>query len=494
MNSKRAKSSGRNGLKKAKMSSIPHVQLNVSPILDDALTAKITQCCANGCEMREGDVEVVTVPFKVVTVDKFLQDATFIEELADELFDLELNAKNNDLYKFHQSGDMFSCDTPAILGITKAFRDTLRPWLKKVTGIELNDEISMSYSKYAYTDVLLCHDDELEGRRIAYIYYLVSPTWCEADGGALDLFNIDPKTGEPAHIEKSLLPKRNRFVFFEVTPASFHQVAEVITEDKIRHSLVGWFNGPPFERPPHYEEPPLSVAPHGFVDEKVLRAWINPLYLSEQLEAEVQRRFCDDSQTQLDFFLTEDRYQAVCEAFSEYNGWVETGPANRRKAFVMPEDAMPEVVREMMAVLSSEAMYLILSNMTGLPLHPLGKFDRDEEDDEEEADPKHRFKIRDWRHGAYTLVHDDMQDISRCVLDLSLFFNADQWRADCGGFTSYIADDEELLTVVPKSNSLSMVYREDGVLKFVKHVNHQMAQVADPSKRHFQDVHLNFVH
>lgn len=80
------------------------------------------------------------------------------------------------------------------------------------------------------------------------------------------------------------------------------------------------------------------------------------------------------------------------------------------------------------------------------------------------------------------------------MLDLSLFFNADQWRADCGGFTSYIADDEELLTVVPKSNSLSMVYREDGVLKFVKHVNHQMAQVTDPSKRHFQDVHLNFTH
>ena len=32
-------------------------------------------------------------------------------------------------------------------------------------------------------DVLLCHDDELEGRRIAYIYYLVPPDWEEKDGG-----------------------------------------------------------------------------------------------------------------------------------------------------------------------------------------------------------------------------------------------------------------------------------------------------------------------
>uniref|UniRef100_A0A1X7URD1 Prolyl 3,4-dihydroxylase TPA1/OFD1 N-terminal domain-containing protein n=1 Tax=Amphimedon queenslandica TaxID=400682 RepID=A0A1X7URD1_AMPQE len=30
--------------------------------------------------------------------------------------------------------------------------------------------------------VLLCHDDELEGRRIAYIYYLVDPSWEKKDG------------------------------------------------------------------------------------------------------------------------------------------------------------------------------------------------------------------------------------------------------------------------------------------------------------------------
>ena len=32
------------------------------------------------------------------------------------------------------------------------------------------------------SDVLLCHDDELEGRRIAFILYLV-PEWSEEDGG-----------------------------------------------------------------------------------------------------------------------------------------------------------------------------------------------------------------------------------------------------------------------------------------------------------------------
>lgn len=43
-----------------------------------------------------------------------------------------------------------------------------------------------------FTDVLLCHDDELEGRRIAFILYLVPP-WLSTDGGSLDLFGTNGK-------------------------------------------------------------------------------------------------------------------------------------------------------------------------------------------------------------------------------------------------------------------------------------------------------------
>ena len=44
-------------------------------------------------------------------------------------------------------------------------------------------------------DVLLCHDDELEGRRIAFILYLVPP-WEKSDGGTLDLYSTDGKSSE----------------------------------------------------------------------------------------------------------------------------------------------------------------------------------------------------------------------------------------------------------------------------------------------------------
>ena len=50
-----------------------------------------------------------------------------------------------------------------------------------------------SHGNFTLSDTLLCHDDELEGRRIAYILYL-TPSWREEDGGTLDLFNTDGKS------------------------------------------------------------------------------------------------------------------------------------------------------------------------------------------------------------------------------------------------------------------------------------------------------------
>ena len=63
--------------------------------------------------------------------------------------------------------------------------------VQDLTGIQLNDSIDLFCGKYRSTDYLLCHDDELEGRRIAFIYYLVQEDWTRADGGTLDLYTTD---------------------------------------------------------------------------------------------------------------------------------------------------------------------------------------------------------------------------------------------------------------------------------------------------------------
>ena len=58
-----------------------------------------------------------------------------------------------------------------------------------MTGIELNEKLALFYAEYRATDHLLCHDDELEGRQVAFILYL-TPGWTAADGGSLDLFAV----------------------------------------------------------------------------------------------------------------------------------------------------------------------------------------------------------------------------------------------------------------------------------------------------------------
>ena len=100
----------------------------------------------------------------------------------------------------------------------------VKDWLQQATGLELSDSMDMFCARYDHTDYLSCHDDELEGRKIAYIFYLVPDAWAADDGGALDLFETDAATGHPGAVARSLVPTFNSLAFFEVTPRSWHQV------------------------------------------------------------------------------------------------------------------------------------------------------------------------------------------------------------------------------------------------------------------------------
>ena len=42
----------------------------------------------------------------------------------------------------------------------------------------------------------------------------------------------------------------------------FSQVSEVLSQDKCRLSLSGWFHGTSLERPPRYKEPAILRSPH----------------------------------------------------------------------------------------------------------------------------------------------------------------------------------------------------------------------------------------
>ncbi|XP_056382243.1 prolyl 3-hydroxylase OGFOD1 isoform X1 [Hyla sarda] len=446
-----------------------------------------------------GSVVLHSVPFQHCIIHSFFENTKFLDGLKEELLTLRFHEKSNDLYKFQQSEDLKSRNEPHISALRDVLFVDFRQWLSEVTGVELERTVDVSCAQYNYTDTLLCHDDELEGRRFAFILYLV-PEWSEADGGTLDLYNTDERT-QPGFIVKSLVPSWNTLAFFEVSPVSFHQVSEVLTEEKCRLSVSGWFHGPSVERPLRCLDPAPIRNPHIPRDHEILYEWINPAYLSFEYQSQIQEEFEESSEILLKDFLKEEKFRAVCSALETHNiDWELLGPPNRR-CYKKAKGELPDALSACMELLQSEAFFLFLSNLSGLKLHFLAPDNEDSDEGESSSGDNARSssqrdgaenagpaaesegdkvptctgELRHWEHGHYTMIHDNDPERQEFALDLLLFCGCEDWETEYGGFTSYIAkeEDEELLTVYPENNCLALVYRDKETMRFVKHINHK---------------------
>ncbi|XP_032374936.1 prolyl 3-hydroxylase OGFOD1 isoform X2 [Etheostoma spectabile] len=491
-----------------------------SVVEDELVTNIVKEAWSQRSSCRQGDLELDCHPFPHCIIKNFLGSETFVENLQRELLELNFHEKSNDLYKFKQSDDLRKRTDPHIAGLRAALFGRFRSWLGEVLGVELEPTVDISCAKYEYTDVLLCHDDELEGRRVAFILYLVPP-WQISDGGTLDLYTTDSHF-HPQSIVKSLIPSLNTLVLFEVSSVSFHQVSEVLTRDKCRLSLSGWFHGPSLERPPRPIEPPVPRSPHLPRDETLLLEWVNPVYLDISYQEQIQEEFEDSSEIQLKDFLKEEKFREVREALQLTQiQWTRRGPPNKRCYEAASLDTLPQCVSACLELLRSEAFFLLLSNFTGLRLHYLCPADDDDVNkDEEKEDVLDRKatgsltespsantsrekepstpvccgELRRWSHGSYTLLHDTEAARAEYALDLVLPFC--DWQSEFGGFTCYVAneEDEELLTVYPEDNSLALVYRDKETLKFVKHVNHKSSSGSVKSSTYGAFYDFSFVY
>uniref|UniRef100_A0A8C7GS12 2-oxoglutarate and iron-dependent oxygenase domain containing 1 n=1 Tax=Oncorhynchus kisutch TaxID=8019 RepID=A0A8C7GS12_ONCKI len=407
-------------------------------------------------------------------IRNLIQSDSFTENLQRELLDLNFHEKSNDLYKFNQSDDLKKRKEPHITGLFGRFRS----WLGEVLGVELKPTVDISCSKYQYTDVLLCHDDELEGRRVAFILYFVPP-WESSDGGTLDLFSADVKKccGEVSG------------------------VAVVQSTDGCLSVCLSRFHGPSLERPPRHTEPPFPRSPHLLKDVSVLLLeWLNPLHLDVDYQSQC-------------LSLQEEKFKEVSEALRSTDvQWTKQGPPNRMTSL----ESFPQCVSACWALLLSEAFLLLLSNFTGLRLHYLSPSDEDKEEEKDQEDEQEREatgssgykpsankntkgpstpvcvgELRRWAHGDYTLLHDGDASRAEYALDLLLPLSCPGWQTEFGGFTSYIAneEDEELLMVYPEVNSLALVYRDKETLKFVKHIIHRSSTlpIGDSCRRAVYD-------
>lgn len=340
----------------------------------------------------------VQEPFFCLTLADFLcaqksssKDCTkeFLSQLRSELANLPFDEKDNDLYCFLQSDDLKNTKQTCINAIRSFFYTTVREWMSKVTGIELRpDYVALTASEYHCGQYLLCHDDELEERRVAFVLYL-TPGWKTQHGGTLDLFSSD-EHNEPREIVHSITPFFNSLSMFEVSQKSFHQVSEVLRDAEPRLSINGWYHGAPLPRSLPYKEPENGKRKPGFVSYETVVTWVNPEYLQESVQKEIREKFERDSEIELHNFLQENKYEEVMRKLMEDEGgkhWttehVVFNKRNYKKLVSDAADLPPSsplvTCRELF---SSEAMFLLLSQLTGLNFHPLCKEVESEADKE----------------------------------------------------------------------------------------------------------------
>uniref|UniRef100_A0A6B2L3W4 Prolyl 4-hydroxylase alpha subunit domain-containing protein n=1 Tax=Arcella intermedia TaxID=1963864 RepID=A0A6B2L3W4_9EUKA len=368
--------------------------------------------------------------------------------------------KRNDLYTFKQTDDFKNTTKPTLRDFRSSLiSDEFLSFLTSITNIEFNGNIDLAGQHYQRGGNLLCHDDELDGRRIAFIWYLVDPSWSEKDGGEFCLYGNDGGQPEVDYCNK-VVPEWNMVVFFETTPTTWHQVAEVLSNQD-RYTISGWFHGSVIPRPPFLAEPPvpellLDQLPSGFQ----IADYIDPQYLVEETQNLLKKRFGKDSSIGLCDFLKQEKYDLI---FNELRSsqWKVIGPPTRRYYGSLGRPKGERETGEVLQLknfLKSKEMILFLQKITGLKIIA-----------SEEGE------VRCFSAQNYTLVHDNEHQHKTFGLDLSLGFQdpALEWDDEFGGYTTYMDEKTELIALPPQPNVLCLVYRDVGCMKFVKFLTSQ---------------------
>lgn len=178
-------------------------------------------------------------PFPHVVIENFL-DRNNHNRLLSKLKLESFTKKDSDLFTFKQTSNLFYSKSPVVAEAVTMFSSRqFAEMAGLISGIRLKPgAVDVSGALYEKTDYLLCHDDRLEGRKIAFILYL-SESFSTADGGALVF--LTSKGKHPAKKVIAYPPLQNSLMMFVVSKESWHEVEEVLS-DKKRYTIGGWLH------------------------------------------------------------------------------------------------------------------------------------------------------------------------------------------------------------------------------------------------------------
>ncbi|PVZ99521.1 hypothetical protein BB558_004470 [Smittium angustum] len=411
---------------------------------------------------------VVGSPFKVgVLHDVF--DKSFLCELKEELGNLEWRHRSNDLYDFYQTDDL---------------------------TVTCGEHVKNVQKLYGY----LSSDD--------FISFMETISNTKLVRNRLDLAAQQYKHGgdennQPISVVKKLVPNFNTLAFFVTGKSSYHEVQEVLRKDGInRWSVTGWFyenventeellkNEFPSEFTSIYDiipkSHPLQSISLGFdtlPDEikdgsDLLGYFINKDYLDGTSQQRILDNFLENSSIELKKFLKDNIYKELvkqlCSSENFESVWKKYPvlPPIVRKYYLIDENKYPtrdskkgtDVADAVLKFFKSTEFSNYLTSITNLDF------------------VKSSQEVRMFNKGCYTLIHDKVIEPEGLDVVFSFMGLKDstdgseskgetQWNSEkWDGGTHYICEEDELLTIEPDHNTLSLVFRTEETKRFVKMV------------------------
>lgn len=442
---------------------------------------------------EESKLSVIGAPFALCAA-KDVFDAEFLASVRRELCKEAFECRENDLFRFWQARDLKHSRNPVLQQFCAAvYSPRMLAAVSSICGYALGEHMDLAGQQYHAHDRLLCHDDQLEGRRVAFICYLVDEAWTAQDGGSLDLFDrtfdgtnlvYQPADGPPAH---SFYPAPNTVAFFTVGPASFHQVAENIssllqppsaaTTAKTRISITGWFYDAPIDER----------------REKTLQSahWISDAYFVRMTQHQIAAHFAENSAVLLNDFLRADRYAEICDELeglrAKRGAFSAVGPRNYQQFDALLVEGLTPAEAP---TLHAFQRFLRSRNFAAFLLGLLSS----SPSFEDLTHVAHRYVLCRLLHaGCFSLIDETRPEADGVDVDFFVQTTAHDaaWDADAwGGAVHYATASESLLQVPPHSNALSLVFKNSAasapLFKFIKYVN------ALAGDRHFYMLSAHF--
>lgn len=99
-------------------------------------------------EVDVSGFRLITSPFKLICFEDFIKNEDFLNDVKNEIKRLDLNVKNNDLYRLRQSLDLNNIKSGPIARLCQLFGQQIKPFVERLTNISLNDNIALTVSRY----------------------------------------------------------------------------------------------------------------------------------------------------------------------------------------------------------------------------------------------------------------------------------------------------------------------------------------------------------